>query len=139
MVLMETQFSPPDLDNRVLVLTPTGADGVVAAGLLSSAGIEPYVCGNLNELCDALLVGAGAILVAQEALVLTDMSALLNILGAQPPWSDISLIVLTTSGESGYATERLTDIFGLAANITFIERPLQVATLITNLRTALRA
>jgi len=126
-------------EERVLILTPTGADAEVASGVLAEAGIASMACSSLAELCDGLDQGAGALLIAEEALFPRGCSELVDCLAAQPPWSDVPLIVLTTADAGGQRSHELTERFGLVGNITLLERPFRVATLVSAVRAALRA
>src|SRR5215213_9046885 len=91
-------------DGRVLLLTPTGRDADLTGRYLSAAGITVEVCAGMGELCEKFREGAGAALVAEEALSPEDRRRLLDSLGGQPPWSDFPLVVLTggeTAGDTG--------------------------------------
>jgi PAS domain S-box-containing protein len=84
-------------------------------------------------------VQTDALLIAQEALVPSEVAVLLDTLDQQPPWSDIPLVVLTTSGGGGEVSSRVLDIFGPRANVTLLERPLRTVTLVSTVKVALRA
>lgn len=123
----------------VLILTPTGADARVAAELLSERGIASEICADVDHLCGFALEEAGALIVAEEALLDTPLEPLLHRLGSQPPWSDIPLIVLVTSGGDHRPADHITAMFGSVGNITLLERPFRSATLISAVEVALRA
>ena len=59
-----------------------------------------------------------------------------EILAAQPPWSDLPVLVLTRSGADSAALDEAVRTLG---NVTLLERPVRVATLLSAVRTALRA
>ena len=123
----------------VAVLAPTGRDGAVAVRVLEQSGVPAVEFQTVDSLCDALSGNIGAILLAQEALTVTARSALLSAFRKQPAWSDIPLIVLTTEGAlSGAPSSALTPL-AESTNLTLIERPVRLATLLTTLRAALRA
>src|SRR5215212_1330585 len=88
------------MDDTVLVLTPRGRDAVVATDLLHRNGIPAVSCENLTALSRAIERGAGAALVAEEALNGTDLEVLVSHLEQQPPWSDFPFIVLA-NGHKG--------------------------------------
>jgi PAS domain S-box-containing protein len=123
----------------VLIAAPLGKDAVLAAKALEHAGIGATICQGVGEIARRLDDTTHAILVAAEALVASDVSALLDRLEQQPPWSDIPLILLTTSGGGNEMSRRALEIFGPKANVTLLERPLQAVTLVTTLQVALRA
>ena len=131
-------------EREILLLCPTGRDGPLTQKVLEGAGLVGRLCGNLRELCEALGAdGAiGAVVIAEEALAPAGaLTRLLEVLRRQPVWSDLPLIILTSG--SGVAppkaTERLAELLQPAGNVTFLERPLRVLTLVSTLRAALRA
>ena len=72
---------------------------------------------------DKSLAGAGALLLTEEALESPLRSNLLDVLEAQPPWSELPLVILTSGGESRRA--RLLDLAAAAAGtVTLLERPI---------------
>jgi PAS domain S-box-containing protein len=124
---------------RVLVLAPTGADAQVAGAVLAEAQISSRTCASLADLCDAIDEGAGALLIAEEALPPLGPSVLAALLAQQPPWSDVPLIVLTSADTTGHTSYILAEELGLAGNLTLLERPFRVATFVSTIRAALRA
>ena len=58
-----------NLQERILVLAPTGGDAVNAMSLLNRSGFTAKSCANLIELCVLAAEGAGACLIAEEALL----------------------------------------------------------------------
>ena len=61
-------WNVPDLEQRVLVLAPTGRDGVLACQLLSSMDVPGQACASAAELFQEIAAGAGAVILADEAL-----------------------------------------------------------------------
>ena len=134
-------MSPERRGRPVAVLAPTGRDSEVTAHVLEKAGFWPIVCPDIDALCDTLesQSNVGAMLIAEEALEPTARVRLVNALAAQPPWSDVPVIVLTGEGElSGAPSRPLADL-SEKVNLTLLERPVRRATLLTTLRSALRA
>lgn len=124
---------------RVLVLAPSGADAAVATRILADAGIVACGCSSLADLCERLDDGAGALLLTEEALFGDQPELLATQLGAQPAWSDVPLIVLTTSSDDAQWSEVLGSLFAASGNLTLIERPCRAATLASAVQVALRA
>ena len=126
----------PAHDSRVLVLAPTSKDAAVTHALLRSAGIDSHVCRTFDDLVLELKEGAGAILVPEGPSRAAQNATLAAAIGEQPPWSDLPVLVMTRLGadssESGEAVRTL-------GNVTLLERPLRVTTLLSAVRTALRA
>jgi signal transduction histidine kinase len=74
----------------------------------------------------------------EEALELDSCSKLFETLAAQPPWSELPLIILTTGGESRSA--RLLELLAKAAGaLILLERPIGSATLLRSLEVALNS
>jgi signal transduction histidine kinase/ActR/RegA family two-component response regulator len=123
------------LDQRVLLLTPTRRDAETSRDLLAGRGIETRICQSLDELCSEAERGAGALLVTQESIFSSRNECLHRLVRTQPPWSDLPLIVLTPAG-----VQSPTEVAALGAvgNMLIMQRPIQVATLISTVQTALR-
>jgi PAS domain S-box-containing protein len=133
---------PRTLEERVLILAPSHRDAPTIAGVLTDAGLASEICTDLVTLRNAFEQGgAGAALIAEEALG-REQHVLRACLDRQPPWSDLPVVLVATasSGRSGslrrdWAGGRFADL----GNATLLERPLRSATLVSALRSALRA
>lgn len=124
----------------VAVLAPAGRDAAVTATVLSEHGFAPRVCASMSMLCDVLQgETVGALLIAEEALGGPAHACLLTALNAQPSWSDVPVVLLTGERELSHALSPTLETVVARANVTLLERPVRVATLITALRSALRA
>jgi signal transduction histidine kinase/ActR/RegA family two-component response regulator len=123
-------------EQRVLVLAPTGRDGVLACQLLASLEVPALAASNAAELFQEITAGAGAVILADEALFPETVDGLLATLREQPPWSDLPLIVFTRSGES---SERVLEELIPLGNATILERPVRLSTLVSAVKAALRA
>jgi len=108
----------------------------MASAVLARAQVETHACANLCELVRGLQEGAGAIMLAEEVLADPAAAALIDALGAQPPWSDLPVIVLARQGADSRV---IADAMDRLANVTVIERPMRVASLVSAARTVLRA
>ena len=62
--------------------------------------------------------------------------ALREILAKQPPWSDLPVLVLTRPGADSASLDEAVRTLG---NVTLLERPVRSATLLSAVRTAIRA
>lgn len=124
-------------DERVVIIAPVGQDAEAMAALLDAEGFRTEVSGGLAEACEKLSNG-GALLLTEEALELPQVSDLLEALKAQPPWSELPLIILTTGGESRLV--KLLDLIAEAAgSVTLLERPIGAATLLRSVQVAMRS
>ncbi|MET3443743.1 signal transduction histidine kinase/CheY-like chemotaxis protein [Variovorax paradoxus] len=108
----------------------------MANAVLARARITTHSCANLSELVRGLQEGAGAIMLAEEVLADPAAAALTEVLGSQPPWSDVPVLILARQGADSRVIAEAMDKL---ANVTVIERPMRVASLISTVRTALRA
>jgi signal transduction histidine kinase/CheY-like chemotaxis protein len=123
----------------LLVLTPTRRDADRAGEMLAREAIPFRVLSQGYELGPALDETIGAVLVADEALATSDLADLRRRLDAQPDWSDLPFVVLTHGGSSARRTLGALHLPEALGNVTFLERPLNPLTLISAVRTALRA
>jgi signal transduction histidine kinase len=120
----------------VLLLAPTAKDAAIAEALLSSAGIAVSVLSSMDEVVAEVLLGAAAIIIPEEFAAGKSGARLRGYLEAQAPWSDLPILVLTRSGADSVDSAQATNTLG---NVTLLERPLQVTTLLSAVRTAIRA
>jgi signal transduction histidine kinase len=139
-VLLAEDLAPRgDAPELIALLTPTGRDAAVSTRVLQNADLATTACADMPELCAVVRRGIGAVLVAEEALRTRDSAMLLAVLEEQPPWSDVPIVVLTGEGELSRSIPRALDQLASHANVTLLERPVRVATIVTVLRSALRA
>ena len=123
-------------ESRVLILAPAGRDSAAARSILSRAGIETMICTSAAALCREVEAGAGSLLIGEEALTAPPTSALAEVLARQPSWSDIPILLLTGPGADSVTATAAAARLG---NVTLLERPVRVASLVSAVRAALRA
>ncbi len=129
----------PDRPERVLIFAPAGRDTQVAQSVLEASGTETSACYSLPALLAEIEQGVGAVIVTDEAIAQANVQPLASWLRGQPPWADLPFIVLTRQGgsiERNPAAERLTSAL---ANVSLLERPFHATTLVSVVRSALRA
>ncbi|MFP5286585.1 MAG: ATP-binding protein [Thermoanaerobaculia bacterium] len=124
------------LEERVLVLAPTGRDAILASQLLTAAKIQNHACADEGELFREIEAGAGAVLLAEEALQPWTVNGLLDVLSREGPWSDLPLIVFAQGGQT---SEGILERLGPLGNATILERPVRLSTLVSAVKAALRA
>jgi signal transduction histidine kinase len=83
--------------------------------------------------------GAGLAVIVEEVLRSTDLATLANWLGEQPPWSDFPFLLLTQRGGSVERNPFAQRLLTTLGNVSFLERPFHPTTLVSSVRTALRA
>ena len=127
------------VSGEVAVLAPTGRDGPLSERVLGRWGIQTIAYHDIEALCAAIHRGVGVVLLSEEALAPGSRERLLQELDAQPSWSDVPVIILTAEGELSRIIAEGIAALAERGNITLLERPVRVATLVTALRSALRA
>lgn len=124
-------------EERVIIIAPVGQDAEAMAALLDAQGFETQICNGSDE-SRQITDRAGALLLTEEALESPQGLLLLDALKAQPPWSELPLIILTSGGES-----RRAGLLNLAAaaagSLTLLERPISTLTLTRSVQVALRS
>jgi signal transduction histidine kinase/ActR/RegA family two-component response regulator len=124
------------IDSRVLILAPTGRDAELVRSVLEDAGVRCRPCQDVRDLCMSLLEGAGALLIAEEALLEGAYHDLMSMLLQQPPWSEPPILLLSERGaDSAIITEALQTL----GNVTVLERPTRVPALVSAVHSALRS
>ena len=127
------------LEARILVLAPTGRDAALACEVLGRVDLRAEPCLTAEVMCHELERGAGALLIAEEALSVETRTCLERALALQQPWSDLPVVVFATPVDGRAAVARTQELLGVLGNVTFVERPARVPSLVTALRAALRA
>lgn len=134
---------PASHEERVLIRAPLGADAANTAQVLAHAGFVSVVCASLDAVADSFGAGCGAILLTEEAVISNDALRLRDALLAQPKWSDVPIVLITSGGQTTAANKTanasVVQLLGPQCNLTLIERPLRTVTLIAALTTALRS
>lgn len=126
-------------DEQILILAPTGRDAKMTAQFFGQAGLTAEICRDVIELCQRMSENAGLIFLTGEALTPEMVPLLVEALTAQPAWSDIPLIVLTSGGgDTPFNEEALAEL-NKAGNVTLIERPVRLTTLVSGVNSSLRA
>jgi signal transduction histidine kinase/ActR/RegA family two-component response regulator len=125
-------------DERILILAPRGRDAEVMAAVLARDGFACETVAGFDELAAGVESGAGAAIIAEEALHGIDIRSLGAWLERQDPWSDFPFVMLV-SNLIGMPVEgtrpRLADL----GNVILLERPLNTQTLRSAAASALRA
>ncbi|HET6329097.1 MAG TPA: ATP-binding protein [Planctomycetaceae bacterium] len=125
-----------DRERRLVIFLSTSKDAVLTRDILARAQIASCICPDLPCVFEELEEGAGALLLAEEVLIDGQAVELANYLRNQPPWSDLPILFLTRQGAESAAVTQALDILG---NVTLLERPTRVNTLVSAARAALSA
>lgn len=111
---------------------------MVAKAMLEEAGLRAAIVGDIAQLVEELVAGAGFGLLTEESLARADLNPLADWLKTQLEWSDFPFILLTQRGgglERNPSARRYLDLLG---NVTFLERPFHPTTLVSLAESALR-
>jgi PAS domain S-box-containing protein len=125
---------PSARDGRVLVLMPTLRDGERTLAALATAGLTGTVCPDLAALCREVSLGAGVALLTEEELERDQGGALREALRGQPAWSDLPLVLVARPGSAGRP-----EAWRESMNLSLIERPVRMRSLVSIVRAALRS
>jgi len=127
------------LEMRVAILAPVGRDAALLASTVKGLNVEASVAPDAETLLKNLSEGAGCAILAEEALRQTVIEDLQPYLQAQPPWSDIPLIVLTSSGVPTRQSREKAQQLQALGNVSLLERPVRPDTIQSAVRSSLRA
>ena len=137
---METvSVSPDPRDERILVLAPVGRDASILAATCESQQLSSVVCPSVDAMVRALEDGVGMVVVTEEVLVPPAARVLVEALRAQPPWSDVPVIVLTSADRTAEPSALTVKSLEGIGNVTLLERPVRIMTLFSTIRSGLRA
>jgi signal transduction histidine kinase/CheY-like chemotaxis protein len=115
---------------RVLVWAARARDTELTVQILEKAGLAADRCRSIADLEAVIEAGAGCAVLAEEVLTPAVRDSLIRRLEAQPPWSDFPFVLF--SAERSRGVEEL-------GNVTRLDRPVRVPTLLSAVRAALRA
>lgn len=125
----------PDL---VLIAAPIGRDAELMCTQLKAAGLRCETCMDIAELCNKVSKGVAAIVATEEALPPDRIHELAKVVADQPPWSEIPLIILAST-LSLEQKPRSFDVLARRTNVTLVDRPVRIKSLISATKSAVRA
>lgn len=128
-----------ELEQRILILAPYGSDARLTATILRYAGLATATCADAGHLGRESTYGCGCWLISEEALDKASQETLKGWLDAQPSWSDVPVVLVTSSGELSSSQGRHLAAIRSMGNVTLLERPFRSTTLISTLEMALRS
>lgn len=128
-----------DRDDRILVIAPLGRDARMIAEALAGAGFAADIFASPGALVEGLRHGAAAIVATEESLVDFERRLLADALHGEPAWSDVPVIILTSADRTAEPSDAMLQEFAQLGNVTLLERPLRIMTLITTVQSAVRA
>ncbi len=122
---------------KVVVVTPNASDSHLAEGLLAEHGVHTVSCASLAEVGPLVDPDIGCVVLVEESLVEPDVQGFREMLRAQPPWSDVPLLLISARESSLSALDD--GVFPHSGNLTFLQHPLHPVSLFSAVNVALRA
>jgi len=108
------------------------------ADVLQQHGIHAVICDSLAQCAPRINTSTAALLLTEEALDREQLPLLLQVLKAQPEWSELPVLVLASGGEARWNT--LLELTAAAPGaVTPLERPVGATTLVETVKVALRS
>jgi signal transduction histidine kinase len=126
--------SNPEL--RILVLARVGRDAELLSAALERHGFPSTVLSSVDDISRETTQGAAAAIVTEESLNGSGETWVRSF-QAQPAWSDLPLIVLTSAGRTSLVAK--SPLYRDYGNITLLERPLRSESLLSAVESAVRA
>src|SRR5215467_12351849 len=108
---------------RLLVFAPFGRDAALVCKIARDEGIACETCHGPQDLKSEIERGAGAAVLAEEAITPDIVRVLQEALSDQPTWSDFPLIVLTGGGVTTADSKRMARQRAELENVALLERP----------------
>ncbi len=125
-----------ELDSRVLVLAATRKDAALTQEMLAHAGLSVETCLTFESLVAEVYRGGAVALIAEEALTFARTQTLSALLAKQPPWSDLPVLIVARPGAD---SSEVGEAIRTLGNVTLLERPLRLATLLSSVQSGIRA
>jgi signal transduction histidine kinase len=133
---MGNEGSP--LEDRVLLLMPTGHGADLAAPAIRRAGLNAVAVPDATTLATEIGLGAATAVIESECLSQDALTGLSGALALQEPWSDLPIVLLCRDGLRLPAASPAPDALDALGNVTLVERPAQVLTLVGAVKSAVR-
>ena len=127
------------LNLRLLIFAPFGRDAALVSQIAGQESISCHVCLDAQTLKVEIERGAGAAVLTEEAITPAVVETLRATLSTQSRWSDFPLIVLTGGGVTSIDSIKLAQQRAPLGNVVLLERPVRILTLVSTVKTALRA
>ena len=119
----------------IWVLSAKPRDAHLTCQTLGEVGLRASATSSFGELVEVLRGPVGALMLTEDAVPARGWTELATILSQQPTWSDLPVIVFSRERQSGL--EAL--LASGTSNITVVETPVRVSTVISAAQAAMRA
>ena len=125
----------PAVHEALVLHAPTARDASLAHRVFGDAGVPCIVFDRIEPWLDAVADGPGMIGLMEELLSSPALARLRALLGAQPSWSAVPLLVLTAGERSRVPMTDLPEL----TSATVLTRPVRIAELLSAVRAGLAA
>jgi len=122
-------------EGRVLLFPATRRDGEAICAILDRESVDCLVCDNAAQVTVELEKGAAALVLTDNALTDSGGRRIVSALLEQPQWSDLPVVLLRKPDSLPEAE----NLIARMTNVTVLERPTSTRTLVSAIRTSLRA
>lgn len=122
----------------ILVVAPFGRDADLTCAQLTAHGLRCKSCKDVHSVSERMKEGVAAIIATEEALHGDGMMELNRALANQPAWSEIPIVIFTGAAALD-SKPRPLDEMTRRTNVTLIDRPVRIKTLVSAVHSALRA
>jgi len=122
---------------KVAFVSPNAADSALARRILAENGIESVACESIPQLCSGDDARMGCLVLVEEALSAPVVEELHASLHAQPPWSDLPIVLIAAHGSSMLSLVQT--LFPESGNLTLLQRPIHPLSLVSAVNVALRS
>lgn len=122
---------------KLVVVTPNEPDRVAAASVFADQRLETVACAALRELAPLEVADIGCVVLVEEALAEPEVEAFRESLQAQPPWSDLPILLIAARDSSLSAV--VEGLFPESGNVAVLQRPLHPVSLLSAVNVALRS
>ena len=112
------------------------------AAAATEGGFTAEIVADVAALCTAMAEGAGAVALVEASFSPADVDTLRDALRAQPPWSDLPMLLVPADVDRDEARQRmrwLVEVLEPVGNVQLAERPLESWVLVRRFTAALRA
>lgn len=120
---------------EIFVMAPLGRDAPLLCKMLTKQGYQCKIASSLAELRARTPDSVGVLLLAEEALAGEGVLEVSEWLAKQPTWSDLPIVLLTGGRRHQVLQGSLLEL----GNVTLLERPIEVRTLLSAVASAQRS
>ncbi|HJU74122.1 MAG TPA: ATP-binding protein [Gemmatimonadaceae bacterium] len=117
-------------------MAPHADDAERTQAILEGANLSAFICPDVDALAAEMERGVGTLITTDDALTPPMLDRVRHLLEDQGIWSDLPIVVLTRPLQDDIS--KAEELLALG-NVTLIERPVRVATLVSSVRSSLRA